>query len=93
MEVGTGALRGMGVAMRSMITCLIGACGVRLVMTMLGAPYKVATDLIILYKSYPVSWTLTTVALGILFFVICRNREKEWEKHKAEVAAKEALAK
>ena len=70
MEVGTGALRGMGVATRSMITCLIGACGVRLVMTILGAPYSEPSDLIILYKSYPVSWTLTSIALGILFFVI-----------------------
>ena len=83
MEVGTGALRGMGVATRSMITCLIGACGVRLVMTILGAPYSEPSDLIILYKSYPVSWTLTSIALGILFFVICNNREtKITEKEK-----------
>lgn len=78
MEVGSGALRGMGVATRAMITCLIGACGVRLVMTIMGAPYKVPSDLIILYKSYPISWSLTSVALGILFFAICKNREKEW---------------
>lgn len=82
MEVGTGALRGMGVATRAMITCLIGACGVRLVMTVIGAPYSQPSDLIILYSSYPISWVLTATALAILFFTISKNREKEWLSHK-----------
>jgi len=78
MEVGSGALRGMGIANRAMITCLIGACGTRLVMTVIGAPYKKASDLIILYASYPLSWVLTAIALATLFFTILRNREKKW---------------
>lgn len=78
MEVGAGSLRGMGVAFRSMITCLIGACGIRLVMTIMGAPYSKAEDLKILYFSYPVSWIITTIALGVVFFTILRNREKKW---------------
>lgn len=87
MEVCSGALRGMGVATRSMITCLIGACGVRLVMTLLGAPYSQASDLKILYASYPISWTLTATTLAILFFVILNNREKKWLKEKQEAVA------
>lgn len=84
MEVGSGALRGMGIATRAMITCLIGACGTRLVMTILGAPYSKASDLIILYASYPISWALTAIALAILFFAILKNRERKWEQHKKE---------
>ena len=78
MEVGAGALRGMGVAFRSMLTCLVGVCGIRLVMIIIGAPYFNAEDLKILYISYPVSWIITATALGVVFFVILRNREKKW---------------
>lgn len=91
MEVGTGALRGMGVATRAMITCLIGACGVRLVMTVIGAPYRQASDLKILYSSYPISWVLTSIILAVLFFSISKNREKEWLKHKEEILQKETV--
>lgn len=81
MEVGTGALRGLGVANRAMITSLIGACGLRLLMTYLGAPYKKAEDLKILFYSYPLSWMLTGGALMIFFFAIVRSREKKWKAH------------
>jgi len=85
MEVGAGALRGMGVAFRSMLTCLVGVCGIRLVMTIIGAPYHNSEDLHILYSSYPISWTVTATALGISFFAILKNREKEWLSHKKEI--------
>ena len=85
MEVGAGALRGMGVAFRSMITCLVGACGIRLVMTIMGAPYSKAEDLKILYIAYPISGVVTAIALGILFFTILRNREKNWFSQKNEI--------
>ncbi len=79
MEVGAGALRGMGVAFRSMFTCLVGVCGIRLIMTIIGAPYHKAEDLHILYASYPISWTVTAAALGIFFFAILKNREKKYK--------------
>lgn len=81
MEVATGALRGMGVAVRSMLTCVFGVCLVRSVAVVIGAPYKEVSDLKILYYSYPVSWILTTAILTILFFMVIRNREKEWNAH------------
>lgn len=81
MEVGTGSLRGLGVANRAMFTSLIGACGLRLVMTYLGAPYKEAEDLKFLFYSYPISWILTGVALMIFFFSIVKSREKKWKEH------------
>lgn len=80
MEVGTGSLRGLGVANRSMLTSLIGACGLRLVMTYLGAPYKEAEDLKFLFYSYPISWILTGTVLMIFFFTIVKSREKKWAK-------------
>jgi len=86
MEIGTGGLRGMGVAVRSMITCLVGVCGIRIFMTAVGAPYKVANDLVILYYSYPISWVITTVILVIFFMAISFSREKEWEEHKVKKA-------
>ena len=85
MEVGTGSLRGIGVATRAMLVCIAGVCGVRLIITVLGAPYKIPSDLVILYVSYPISWILTASALTILFFTILRNREKKWLGEKKEV--------
>lgn len=76
MEVATGAIRGMGVAIRSMITCVVGVCFVRIVAVMMGAPYKEVPDIKILYYSFPVSWAITTTILTILFFTIVRCREK-----------------
>jgi len=85
MEVGTGSLRGIGVATRAMLVCIAGVCGVRLVMTVVGAPYKIPSDLVILYASYPISWLLTAPALAILFFTILRKREKKWLSEKKEI--------
>ncbi|MBR2181290.1 MAG: MATE family efflux transporter [Oscillospiraceae bacterium] len=82
MEVGTGALRGMGVAFRSMFTCLIGACGIRLIMTIIGAPYRTAEDLHFLFVSYPISWAVTAIAQGTSFFIISKSREKKWLNQK-----------
>ena len=78
MEVATGAIRGMGVAIRSMITCIVGVCFVRIAAVTMGAPYKEVSDIKILYYSFPVSWAITTTILTILFFTIVRCREKEW---------------
>lgn len=81
MEVATGALRGIGVANRAMFTSLVGVCGVRLLMTYLGAPYKESSDLKFLFYSYPVSWVITGGVLMIFFFTIIKSREKKWQEH------------
>ncbi len=80
MEVATGALRGMGVAVRSMLTCVVGVCFVRITAVIIGAPYKEVSDLKILWYSFPVSWVLTTAILTALFFMVVKNREREWKK-------------
>ncbi len=81
MEVATGALRGLGVANRAMFTSLVGVCGVRLLMTYLGAPYKESSDLKFLFYSYPISWVITGGVLMIFFFTIVKSREKKWQEH------------
>ncbi len=83
MEVGAGGLRGLGVATRSMIIYIMGVCGVRILITIIAAPYKIVSDLIPLYLSYPVSWTITSSLLIGTFFLILRNREKELIKSQA----------
>lgn len=80
MEIGTGSLRGIGVATRAMITCLIGVCGVRILMNIVGAPFNTPSDLKILYASYPASWTLTAIVLTVLFFSIINSRERKWNE-------------
>lgn len=84
MEVATGSLRGLGVANRAMFTSLVGVCGVRLLMTYMGAPYKEAADLKFLFYSYPISWILTGGVLMIFFFAIINSREKKWNAHIAQ---------
>ena len=87
MEVGTGSLRGIGVATRAMLICVAGVCGIRIITTMAFAPYKEVADLIPLYLSYPVSWALTGGMLLTTFFIILRKREKRWNKHLSEQGA------
>lgn len=83
MEVGTGALRGIGVATRAMIVSILGVCGVRLVTVLLCAPYKEVADLIPLYISYPVSWIITAAMHISMFLFILKKREQRWQMQKA----------
>ena len=80
MEVAAGGLRGMGVAVRSMLTCVVGVCLVRVIAVTIGAPYNEVSDLNILYSSYPVSWVITTTILTSFFFAILKNREKRFNQ-------------
>ena len=67
MDVFVGSLRGLGYAMIPMVVSLAGACLFRLiwVATIFQIPrfHKVQ----ILYLSYPISWVLTFIVLGICF--------------------------
>ena len=74
MEVGSGALRGIGRSMESMIISLLGSCVLRVVWI-----YTVFAALRTpesLYISYPISWVLTSTALYITFFVLLRKKEQ-----------------
>ena len=80
MEVGSGALRGIGKSMISMIISLIGSCALRVVwiFSVFNALPVVATEentifrLFMLYISYPVTWIITSAALFFVFALSLR---------------------
>ncbi len=78
MEVGCGAMRGMGKVVLPMIVSLAGACGLRIVWIM--TVFQWFNTPACLYLSYPVSWTITMIAHFIFAF---------YTKHKLEQTERE----
>lgn len=80
MEVSTGALRGMGVSLSTMVISLLGACGFRIlwIYTIFQTPqFHTGAGL---FVSYPISWLLTFATQFILFlFVYYKRTKKERE--------------
>ena len=67
-EVANGVLRGMGYSMVTMITSLIGVCGLRIVwVSTVFAAVGTAQSL---YACYPVTWIITGLALWVCFFIL-----------------------
>jgi len=62
----SGALRGMGYSMLPMCVSLIGICAFRVVWVM--TIFKLNPTLLCLNISYPVSWVLTGIVMGCVFF-------------------------
>ena len=62
----SGALRGMGYSMLPMCIALVGICLFRVVWVM--TIFKLNPTLRFLNISYPISWTLTGIVMGITFF-------------------------
>jgi len=77
MEVFTGALRGMGYSLVPMIISIVGVCGIRIlwIMTIFQLPKFHTVEM--LFMTYPVTWTITLLALLVMFFVMRKYlREK-----------------
>ncbi len=75
MEVGSGALRGMGRSMTSMIIALMGSCVFRVVWIYTVVAWNPG-NIMILYISYPISWFLTSAVNYILAFSIIGRKQK-----------------
>lgn len=75
MDVCGGQLRGMGKSFEPMFITLMGSCGLRLLWVFVFFPRN--PTLLYLYWAYPISWSLTTVALFICYLVI---RKKAFKK-------------
>lgn len=81
MEVGSGALRGIGKSFISMVVSLIGSCVLRIVwiftvFRMLPIEPTVENTkfrLFMLYFSYPVTWVITSAALFLMFAICFRH--------------------
>lgn len=65
MEVGSGALRGLGRSITSTILSLLGACVFRVVWIL--TVFRALGSLESIYISYPISWALTAIA----YFIFC----------------------
>jgi len=84
MEVGSGALRGIGKSFISMIVSLIGSCALRIVwiftvFRMLPVENTIENTkfrLFMLYFSYPVTWIITA-AVFFVMFALCFKKIKQ----------------
>lgn len=74
MEVGSGVLRGLNKSALAMTITLIGACGFRFVWIF--TIFAARPSLTCIYLSYPITWTLTSIA-DILFII---STYRKWSK-------------
>ena len=75
MDTMVGSMRGMGYSMLPTLVSLTGACGLRVIWIFTIFAWK--RSLLILYLSYPVSWTVTALAHMICYRRACRKLPKE----------------
>lgn len=71
MDVMVGVLRGMGYAVMPMIVSLTGACGLRVLWVF--TVFAANRSLLVLYLSYPVTWTVTFLAHMVCFMIVKRK--------------------
>ena len=83
MDTLTGAMRGIGRSVSSMIICLIGSCVLRIVWVM--TVFQAFRSQFTLYISYPVSWLLTA-CVQLAFFFLAQRRDAAKFSEKAAAA-------
>lgn len=75
MEVMVGGQRGMGMSFIPMINALLGSCVLRIVW--ISTVFAADPTLFTLYISYPISWTVTTLAHTVFYFVKLHSLKKK----------------
>lgn len=71
MEVGCGAMRGMGSSITPMVVSLVGSCASRILwIYTVFAAFPTTT---VLYLSYPLSWTMTAIAHLLCWTLFLRH--------------------
>ena len=75
MDLCGGQLRGIGKSFEPMFITLMGSCGIRLLWVFVFFPKN--PTLLYLYWAYPISWSLTTVALFICYLIIRKSMTKK----------------
>ncbi len=76
-DVTTGAVRGMGSSISTMLNSVIGICGVRLLW--LFTVFQAFHTPQVLFMSYPISWGLTFISGFIIFLVVYNKTKKQIE--------------
>ena len=87
MDIGANAIRGLGRSFSPMVVTLVGVCVFRVFWVYTVFPVVHTPES--LYISYPISWTLTTVVLAVIFLVI---RKKLYARVQAVTAAENGAA-
>ena len=75
-EVANGALRGICAISKAVTATVVCDLGVRIVITLIGSPFKTAEDLKFLFMSFPISWILAGIVFTILFLRQLRKKER-----------------
>ena len=78
MEVMSGALRGMGRSVTSMLVSLSGACAFRIIW--IETVFKLVKTVECIYISYPISWALTAFC-SMLFLIFAVKKEIRRRDH------------
>ena len=87
MDVFLAALRGMGFSTTPTIIMIVCICGLRLLW--LFTVFPAHRSLNVIYYCFPISWVVSSIVLGIMFFVCY---EKLMKKHGLTHSHKEASA-
>ena len=75
MDVATGVMRGMGSSVAPMVTCLLGACGFRILWVT--TVFRMAPTPGVLFACYPISWIITLAAQMVMLIVIYRKQTQK----------------
>ncbi len=76
-EALTGALRALGRSILPMIIAVVGICGVRIAWIIFAVPTPRFHSLTGVYLCYPISWTVTLLALLVPILLILRTLSKK----------------
>lgn len=77
MDAFAGVLRGMGYSMGPMVISLAGVCGFRLVWIATIFQTERFHTLLCLYACYPITWVITTTAMGLCFVWAYRRLKRQ----------------
>lgn len=84
MEIGGGALRGLGRSLTSTIVALVGTVALRIIWILFIFPLK--PSLIMLYLSMPITWGLTLLVYVVLIPLLLRREECALRAREASAA-------
>ncbi|MBE6113522.1 MAG: MATE family efflux transporter [Erysipelotrichaceae bacterium] len=75
LDIFVSSMRGMGYSTLPTVLMLLGICGVRL--TWIWTVFPLYKTLEMIYVCYPLSWTITSIILGILWYFSHRKTLRE----------------
>ena len=74
MDVASGSIRGLGISLQPMIVTILGVCVFRVVWIYTIFQHPAFHTLDCIYISYPISWTITSIAHIITFLLVMRKK-------------------